>query len=132
MTNIRDASLARARFLTTLLASFSLVGLAFDRRRLRAAVPNSLAIARAKWAFASRRDRRSRASAGWSSDVGWVSLVGWIAHWRCVALLATRAMSKLLFHTPPTIRATIVGVALLLAATSVVACMAPGAAAQSC
>jgi ABC-type antimicrobial peptide transport system permease subunit len=42
-----------------------------------------------------------------------------------IALFATRAMGKLLFHVAPNDPATLIGVALILAATSIVASWLP-------
>ena len=72
MTAVRDDSLARARFLTTLLLAFAVVGLgAVGRRASTGCSRSSRATARARWGFGSRSAPRGRRCAGSSFAMGW-------------------------------------------------------------
>ena len=122
---LRDQSLARARFLTTLLFAFAVIGLVLavvgvygvlahvSRNRTREMgirIALGAQAAQVRWLVVQQGLRLT----GLGLVVGGV-----------VALFATRAMTKLLFNVAPNDPLTMVGVALLLAATSICAAWIP-------
>ncbi len=125
MDELRERSLARIRFMTTLLLGFALVGVV-------------LSIVGVYGVLAQTSRNRTRemgiriALGAQSTQVRWLvvsqglrlTAVGLVAG-SAVAIVATRAMASLLFNVTPTDPATLVVVALLLAATSVVAAWIP-------
>jgi len=125
MDSLRDASLARARFLTLLMLVFGVIGLVLSvvgvygvlaqvsRNRTREMGIRLALGARAnqlRWLVV----RQGLGLAGIGLVLGGV-----------VALLSTRVMANLLFGVAPNDPLTLVSVALLLAATSVVAAWIP-------
>jgi putative ABC transport system permease protein len=125
MERLRDESMARARFLTTLLLGFAAIGLL-------------LSVVGVYGVLAHVSRNRSRemgiriALGAQAAQVRWLVVrqgLGLTAAGLVVgggvALFATRAMTKLLFNVAPNDPATLVAVALLLAGTSVVAAWIP-------
>ena len=122
---LRDESLARARFLTTLLLAFAVIGLVLSVVGVYGVL-----------AHVSRNRTREMgiriALGAQAAQVRWLvvrqglglTAVGLIVG-GTVALFATRAMTKLLFNVAPNDPWTLGGVALLLAATSVFAAWIP-------
>ena len=122
---LRDQSLARARFLTTLLFAFAVIGLL-------------LAVVGVYGVLAHVSRNRTRemgiriALGAQAGQVRWLvvrqgvrlTVIGLVVG-GVVALFATRAMTKLLFNVAPNDPLTMVGVALLLAATSICAAWIP-------
>jgi putative ABC transport system permease protein len=125
MERLRDESLARARFLTTLLLGFAAIGLVLSVVGVYGVL-----------AHVSRNRTREMgiriALGAQAAQVRWLvvrqglglTAVGLVAGGG-VALFATRAMTKLLFNVAPNDPLTLAGVALLLAATSVFAAWIP-------
>ncbi|HEY4219021.1 MAG TPA: ABC transporter permease [Gemmatimonadaceae bacterium] len=125
MTAVRDDALARARFLTTLLLAFAAVGLA-------------LSIVGVYGLLAQLSRNRTRemgirlALGAPRSGVRWlvvrhglvVTSVGLVIG-GIGAVLGSRLMSTLLFHVAPNDPVTLISVAVLLAATSVLAAWIP-------
>jgi predicted permease len=125
MDGLRETSLARLRFLTTLLLAFALIGL-------------TLSVVGVYGVLAQVSRNRTRemgiriALGAQASQVRWLvvrqglrlTIVG-LAAGGTVALFATRAMTKLLFNVAPNDPMTLVGVGALLAATSVLAAWIP-------
>ncbi len=125
MTAVRDDALARARFLTTLLLAFAVVGLV-------------LSIVGVYGLLAQLSRNRTRemgirlALGAPQSGVRWLVIrhgLGVTAAGLCiggaVTLVASRAMTALLFNVPPNDPLTLATVAALLAATSLVAAWIP-------
>jgi putative ABC transport system permease protein len=125
MERLRDESLARARFLTTLLLAFAAIGLALSvvgvygvlahvsrnrTREMGIRIALGAQAAQVRWLVV--RQGLGLTAAGLIVGGG-------------VALFATRAMTKLLFNVAPNDPGTLVGVAVLLAATSVLAAWIP-------
>lgn len=125
MERLRDESLARARFLTTLLLAFAAIGLVLSVVGVYGVL-----------AHVSRNRTREMgiriALGAQAAQVRWLvvrqglglTAVGLVVGGG-VALFATRAMTKLLFNVAPNDPLTLAGVALLLAATSVFAAWIP-------
>jgi putative ABC transport system permease protein len=125
MDTIRADSLKRQRFLMSLLITFAVVGLV-------------LAVVGVYGVLAQLARQRTRemgiriALGAQGSDVRWLvvrhglrlTITGLVIGGG-VALMATRAMQGLLFEVPSTDPITFAGVALLLAATSIVASWLP-------
>jgi predicted permease len=125
MRQIRDASLARARFLTTLLFAFAVVGLTLSIVGVYGML--------AQLARNRTREMGIRLALGAPrSGVRWlvvrhglaITATG-LAIGAVVSLVSTRAMTALLFETPPNDPLTLAAVALLLTLTSVVASWVP-------
>ncbi len=125
MDSVRDASMAKARFLTTLLLMFAAIGLA-------------LSVVGVYGVLAQVSRNRTRemgiriALGAQASQVRWlvvrhglVLTVAGLLVGGIIALFATRAMSKLLFNVAPNDPLTLIGVALILAGTSIVASWLP-------
>ncbi len=125
MERLRGESLARSRFLTTLLLAFAAIGLLLSVVGVYGVL-----------AHVSRNRTREMgiriALGAQAAQVRWLvvrqglglTAVGLIVGGG-VALFATRAMTKLLFNVAPNDPLTLVGVALLLAATSICAAWIP-------
>ncbi len=125
MEELRGRSLARARFLTTLLLGFAMIGLV-------------LSVVGVYGVLAQTSRNRTRemgiriALGAQASSVRWLvvrqglrlTAVGLVVG-AVISLLSTRAMSSLLFGVTPTDPATIAAVALILAATSAIAAWIP-------
>jgi predicted permease len=125
MEQVRDESMARARFLTTLLLMFAGIGLA-------------LSVVGVYGVLAQITRNRTRemgiriALGARATQVRWLvvrhglglTLAGLVVG-GVGAVLSTRAMSKLLFGVAPNDPATLVGVGLLLALTSIAAAWLP-------
>jgi predicted permease len=122
---LRDQSLARARFLTTLLFVFAVIGVV-------------LSVVGVYGVLAHVSKNRTRemgiriALGAQATQVRWLVVqqglrltVFGLAVGGVVALFATRAMTKLLFNVAPNDPLTIAAVALLLAATSICAAWIP-------
>ena len=125
MERLRAESLARARFLTTLLLGFAVIGLVLSVVGVYGVLAH---VARNR-----TREMGIRIALGaQASQVRWLvvrqglglAAVGLLCG-GVVALFATRAMTKLLFNVAPNDPGTLVGVALLLAVTSVLASWIP-------
>jgi predicted permease len=125
MTAVRDDSLARARFLTTLLLAFAVVGLALSVVGVYGLL--------AQLARNRTREMGIRLALGApTSAVRWlvvrhglaVTLAG-LCIGAAGALAASRVMTTLLFNVAPNDPLTLVSVAALLAATGVVASWLP-------
>jgi putative ABC transport system permease protein len=125
MDAVRDASLARAVFLTTLLLMFAAIGLVLSVVGVYGVL--------AQVARNRTREMGIRIALGaQTGQVRWLVvrqglmlttaglLVGGVA-----AMIATRAMTKLLFNVAPNDPATLLGVAVILTATSIVASWIP-------
>ncbi len=125
MDDIRDASMARIRFLTTMLLAFALVGL-------------TLAVVGVYGVLAHTSRNRTRemgirvALGAQASQVRWLVVrhglalaVSGLAVGLLVASFATRLMTKLLFNVQPNDPLTLIGVSVLLAGTSVAAALFP-------
>jgi putative ABC transport system permease protein len=125
LADIRDAALARARFLTTLLLGFAVVGLLLSVVGVYGML--------AQLARNRTREMGIRLALGApQSRVRWLVIrhglritVAGLAIGGVVALLSTRAMASLLFDTAPNDPLTLTAVALMLASTSVVASWLP-------
>ena len=125
LADIRDAALARARFLTTLLLGFALVGLLLSVVGVYGLL--------AQLARNRTREMGIRLALGApQSRVRWLVIrhglgitIAGLAIGGVVALVSTRAMRTLLFDTAPNDPLTLTGVALMLALTSVVASWLP-------
>jgi putative ABC transport system permease protein len=125
LDRIREDSMARARFLTTMLLGFAVIGLVLSivgvygvlaqvsRNRIR-----EMGIRIALGAPASRV-RWLVVRQGLGLTIAGLSL-GTV-----VALFSTRVMAKLLFQVTPTDPATLMVVSLLLAGTSILAAWIP-------
>ncbi len=122
---MRDDSMARVRFLTTLLLAFAVIGVTLSVVGVYGVL--------AQLSRNRTREMGIRIALGASaSRVRWLvvrqglqlTLIG-LAVGGTVALLATRVMSSLLFGTTPRDPATLITVAFLLAATSLVAAWLP-------
>ena len=125
MERVRDESMARARFLTTLLLMFAGIGVL-------------LSVVGVYGVLAQVSRNRTRemgiriALGARSTEVRWLvvrhglglTLAGLIVG-GAGALLTTKAMSKLLFGVAPNDPATLVGVGMLLALTSIAASWLP-------
>ncbi len=131
MDDLRAASMARIRFLTTMLLGFALVGL-------------TLAVVGVYGVLAHVSRNRTRemgirvALGAQTSQVRWLVVrhglalsVSGLALGLVIASFATRLMTKLLFNVAPNDPLTLVGVSLLLAATSVLAAFFPARRAAS-
>jgi putative ABC transport system permease protein len=125
MDVLRAASMARIRFLTTMLLGFALVGLA-------------LAVVGVYGVLAHISRNRTRemgirvALGAQASQVRWLVVrhglalaISGLALGLLVASFATRLMTKLLFNVAPNDPLTLIGVSLLLAATSILAALLP-------
>lgn len=125
MTEIRDAALARARFLTTLLLGFALVGLLLSVVGVYGML--------AQLARNRTREMGIRLALGApQSGVRWLVIrhglaitAAGLAIGGTTAIVSTRAMKALLFDTAPNDPLTLVGVAVFLALTSVIASWLP-------
>jgi putative ABC transport system permease protein len=125
LASIRDDALARARFLTTLLLGFALVGLLLSVVGVYGLL--------AQLARNRTREMGIRLALGApQSRVRWLVIrhglnitVAGLAIGGVVALLSTRAMKALLFDTAPNDPLTLFAVALFLATTSVIASWLP-------
>jgi predicted permease len=125
LERLRDQSLARARFLTTLLFAFAVIGLVLSVVGVYGVL-----------AHVSRNRTREMgiriALGAQAAQVRWLvvqqglrlTALGLVVG-GLVALFATRAMTKLLFNVAPNDPLTIAGVASLLAATSICAAWIP-------
>ena len=125
MDELRSKSLARARFLATLLLCFAAIGLV-------------LSVVGVYGVLAQTSRNRTRemgiriALGAQASAVHWLvvrqglrlTAIGLVLG-AMVALFSTRAMTALLFGVTPTDPATLLGVAVLIAATSAVAAWIP-------
>ena len=125
MEELRGRSLARARFLTTLLLGFAMIGLV-------------LSVVGVYGVLAQTSRNRTRemgiriALGAQASSVRWLvvrqglrlTAIGLVVG-AVISLLSTRAMSSLLFGVTPADPATIAAVALILAATSAIAAWIP-------
>lgn len=125
LDDLRAASLARIRFLTTMLLGFAIVGLV-------------LAVVGVYGVLAHVSRNRTRemgirvALGAQASQVRWlvvrhglVLAIAGLTVGLVAASFATRLMSKLLFNVAPNDPLTLVGVSVLLAATSVMAASLP-------
>src|SRR6185503_16650649 len=130
MDAMRSASLARARFLTTLLVAFAVIGVVLSVVGVYGVL-----------AHTSRNRTREMgirvALGAQASQVRWLVVrqglrlaVGGLFVGLVIALFATRVMTKLLFHVAPNDPGTLVGVIVLLAATSAVSAWIPASAAS--
>ena len=122
---LRDQSMARARFLTALLFAFAVIGLVLSVVGVYGVLAH---ISRNR-----TREMGIRIALGaQAAQVRWLvvrqglqlTALG-LAFGGGVALFATRAMTTLLFNVAPNDPLTMVGVALLLAATSICAAWIP-------
>jgi putative ABC transport system permease protein len=125
MDDLRAASMAKIRFLTTMLLGFAIVGLV-------------LALVGVYGVLAHISRNRTRemgirvALGAQPNQVRWLVVrhglglaLGGLALGLVIAVFATRLMSKLLFNVAPNDPLTLIGVSLLLAATSLVAASLP-------
>ncbi len=125
MDVLRAASMARIRFLTTMLLGFALVGLA-------------LAVVGVYGVLAHISRNRTRemgirvALGAQASQVRWLVVrhglalaISGLALGLFAASFATRLMTKLLFNVSPNDPLTLIGVSVLLAATSILAALLP-------
>jgi predicted permease len=125
MDDLRAASMAKIRFLTTMLLGFAIVGLI-------------LALVGVYGVLAHISRNRTRemgirvALGAQPTQVRWLVVrhglalaVGGLALGLVVAVFATRLMAKLLFNVAPNDPPTLIGVSLLLVATSLVAASLP-------
>jgi putative ABC transport system permease protein len=125
LTEIRDTSLARARFLTMLLLGFALVGLLLSVVGVYGLL--------AQLSRNRTREMGIRLALGApEARVRWLIIrhglgitIAGLAVGAAAALGSTRAMTALLFDTAPNDPLTLIVVALLLALTSVVASWLP-------
>lgn len=125
MDEIRDSSLARARFLTVMLIGFALVGL-------------TLSVVGVYGVLAQVSRNRTRemgirlALGAQAAQVRWIvvsqglrlTAIGLVVG-TAVALAGTRVMTKLLFHVAPNDPLTLTAVGVLLALTSLAASWLP-------
>jgi putative ABC transport system permease protein len=125
MDALRDRSLARMRFLTTLLLAFAVIGLLLSVVGVYGVLAH---VTRNR-----TREMGIRIALGAQAvQVRWLvvrqglrlTITGLVLG-GVAALIATRAMTKLLFNVTPNDPATLVGVALLLAGTSIAAAWIP-------
>ncbi|MEO7083944.1 MAG: FtsX-like permease family protein [Gemmatimonadaceae bacterium] len=125
MDDLRSRSMAKAKFLTVLLVMFAAIGVALSVVGVYGVL-----------AHVSRNRTREMgiriALGARASQVRWLVIrqgvtlaAAGLAIGVAVALIATRAMSKLLFDVSPDDPLTLVGVVVALAATSVVASWLP-------
>jgi predicted permease len=125
MDDLRAASMARIRFLTTMLLGFALVGVV-------------LAVVGVYGVLAHISRNRTRemgirvALGAQTSQVRWLVVrhglaltAGGLSIGLVAALFATRLMSKLLFNVAPNDPLTLIGVSLLLTGTTVLAASLP-------
>ena len=125
LDRVRDESMARVRFLTTMLLGFAVIGLV-------------LSIVGVYGVLAQVSRNRTRemgiriALGAPTAGVRWLVVrqglrltIAGLALGTVAALLTTRAMAKVLFQVTPTDPATLVAVSLLLAATSILAAWIP-------
>jgi ABC-type antimicrobial peptide transport system permease subunit len=125
MDVLRAASMARIRFLTTMLLGFALVGLA-------------LAVVGVYGVLAHISRNRTRemgirvALGAQASQVRWLVVrhglalaISGLVLGLVAASFATRLMTKLLFNVAPNDPLTLIGVSVLLAATSILAALLP-------
>src|SRR5262249_32646344 len=125
MDDLRAASMAKIRFLTTMLLGFAIVGLV-------------LALVGVYGVLAHISRNRTRemgirvALGAQPAEVRWLVVrhglaltVAGLSLGLFAALFTTRLMSKLLFNVAPNDPLTLIGVSLLLAATSLVAASLP-------
>jgi predicted permease len=125
MEAVRADSMGKARFLTTLLLMFAGIGLL-------------LAVVGVYGVLAQVSRQRTRemgiriALGAQAGQVRWLVIrhglaltIAGLVIGGCTALFATRAMTKLLFNVAPNDPVTLVGVALVLAATGVLASWLP-------
>jgi len=125
LDRVREDSLARVRFLTTMLLGFAVIGLVLSvvgvygvlaqvsrnrTREMGIRIALGAPAGRVRWLVVRQGLRLTIAGLA----------LGTVA-----ALLTTRAMAKLLFQVTPTDPATLIGVSLLLAATSILAAWIP-------
>jgi predicted permease len=125
MDQLRESSLAKIRFLTTLLLAFAAIGL-------------TLSVVGVYGVLAQVSRNRTRemgiriALGAQAVQVRWLVVrqglrltIAGLVLGGAAALITTRAMTRLLFNVAPNDPATLVGVALLLAATSIAAAWIP-------
>jgi len=125
LDRVREDSMARARFLTTMLLGFAVIGLV-------------LSIVGVYGVLAQVSRNRTRemgiriALGAQAGRVRWLVVrqglrltIAGLALGAVGAVLSTRLMAKLLFQVTPTDPATLIGVSLLLAATSILAAWIP-------
>ena len=125
MDALRDTSLARMRFLTTLLLAFAVIGLLLSVVGVYGVLAH---VTRNR-----TREMGIRIALGAQAvQVRWLVVrqglrltIAGLVVGGGVALIATRAMTKLLFNVAPNDPATLIGVALLLAGTSIAAAWIP-------
>jgi predicted permease len=125
LDRLKDDSMARVRFLTTMLLGFAVIGLVLSvvgvygvlaqvsrnrTREMGIRIALGAPTAMVRWLVVRE---------GLKLTVAGLILGGG------AALLSTRAMAKLLFQVTPTDPLTLVGVSLLLAATSILAAWIP-------
>lgn len=129
MDDLRDASLARARFLTMLLATFAIIGVVLSIVGVYGVLAHT--------ARNRTREMGIRVALGaQAAQVRWLvvrqglilACTG-LAAGLLVALFTTRVMTKLLFHVAPNDPLTLIAVAALLVATSIVSSWIPAASA---
>jgi putative ABC transport system permease protein len=125
MDSVRDASLARAVFLTTLLLMFAAIGLVLSIVGVYGVL--------AQVARNRTREMGIRIALGaQSGQVRWLVVrhglgltTAGLVVGGAAALFVTRAMTKLLFNVAPNDPVTLVAVAVMLTATSVIASWIP-------
>lgn len=125
MDQLRESSLARIRFLTTLLLAFAAIGLALSVVGVYGVLAH---VARNR-----TREMGIRIALGaQASQVRWLVVrqglrltIAGLVLGGGVALFATKAMTTLLFHVAPNDPLTLFAVALLLAGTSIAAAWIP-------
>ena len=125
MDDLRAASLARIRFLTTMLLAFALVGLVLAVVGVYGVLSH---ITRSR-----TREMGIRVALGAQmSEVRWLVVrrglglaVAGLAVGLVVAVFSTRLMTKLLFNVAPNDPLTLIGVSLILVVTSLVAASLP-------
>jgi putative ABC transport system permease protein len=125
LDRVRDESMARVRFLTTMLLGFAVIGLVLSvvgvygvlaqvsrnrTREMGIRIALGAQAGRVRWLVVRQGLRLTIAGLA-------LGTVG--------AVLSTRLMAKLLFQVTPTDPATLIGVSLLLAATSILAAWIP-------
>jgi len=125
MDDLRVASLARIRFLTTMLLAFARVGLVLAVVGVYGVLSH---ITRSR-----TREMGIRVALGAQmSEVRWLVVrrglglaVAGLAVGLVVAVFSTRLMTKLLFNVAPNDPLTLIGVSLILVVTSLVAASLP-------
>jgi predicted permease len=125
MDALRDRTLARMRFLTTLLLAFAIIGLLLSVVGVYGVLAH---VTRNR-----TREMGIRIALGAQAvQVRWLVVrqglrltIAGLVLGGAAALIATRAMTKLLFNVAPNDPATLLGVAILLAATSIAAAWIP-------